>query len=96
VQVVLKANHQLQEVTTDSNARELIFLGLLISTISMAVSLPKEKLHKLQHKARSLPLRSEVTVQTLAAFVEMTTATKQAIHMSHLYRQQIQALIIRE
>jgi len=65
---------------------------LMISTTSMTVSLPKEKLAK---EAKSLLLKSEVTVQRLAAFVGMTTAAKQAIHMCPLYHHQLQALINR-
>ncbi|XP_065894060.1 uncharacterized protein [Dysidea avara] len=75
--------------------QELVFLGLLISTVNMTISLPKEKLSKIQHEAKSLLLRSEVTVQRLAAFVGMTTAEKQAIRMSPLYHRQLQALINR-
>jgi len=67
-------NHQLQEIST----QEIVFLGL-ISTISMTVSLPKEKLTKLKQEAKSLLLKSKVTVQRLATFVGMTTASKQAI-----------------
>jgi len=75
--------------------QELTFLGLMISTTSMTVSLPKEKLAKLKQVAKSLLLKSEVTVQRLAAFVGMTTAAKQAVRMSPLFHCQLQALINR-
>jgi len=59
-------NYQIKEVTT----QQIVYLGLTISTISMTVSLPKEKLTKLKQKAKNLLLKSKVTVQRLVALWE--------------------------
>ena len=75
--------------------QEIVFLGLMISTISMTASLPKEKLTKLKQEVKSLLLKSKVTLQRLATFVGMITVSKQTIRMSPLYHRQVQTLINR-
>ena len=52
---LVRLSHQLQEVTANPNPRDSI-PGPMISTISMTVSLPKEKLTKLKQEAKKLLL----------------------------------------
>ena len=73
--------------------QEIVFLGLHLSTLSMQVSLPTEKINKIKQEARGLLSKTEASVQRLAAFVGMTVAAKQAIRMSLLYHRHLQALI---
>ena len=75
--------------------QEIVFLGLHLSTLSMQVSLPTEKINKIKQEARGLLSKTEASVQRLAAFVGMTVAAKQAIRMSPLYHRHLQALINR-
>ena len=65
--------------------QDIVFLGLHISTLTMQISLPIEKLNKIKQEAKALLSKSETSVQRLAAFVSMTVAAKQAIWMSPLY-----------
>ena len=61
----------------------------------MQVSLPKEKLARIQQEARLLQAITTVSVQELAAFVSMTTAARQAVRMAPLFHRYLQALINR-
>ena len=76
-------------------SQEIVFLGLTISTIAMQVSLPKEKVTRIQQEARQMLSKTEVSVQKLAAFVGMTTAAKQAVRVAPLFHRHLQALINR-
>ena len=76
-------------------SQEIVFLGLAISTISMKVSLSKEKVTKIQREAKHLHSKSEVSIQNLATFVGMTTVAKQAIRVAPLFHRHLQALINR-
>ena len=73
--------------------QEIVFLGLTVSTLAMQVSLPKEKMARVQQEARQLHSKVETSVQKVAAFVGMTTAAKQAIRMAPLFHRHLQALI---
>jgi len=75
--------------------QEITFLGLVISTITMQVSLPKEKVVWIQQETRQLHSKMEVSVQKLAMFVGMMTATKQAIRVAPLFHCHLQVLINR-
>ena len=75
--------------------QEIVFLGLTISTIAMQVSLPKEKVTRIQQEARQMLSKTEVSVQKLAAFVGMTTAVKQAVRVAPLFHRHLQAVINR-
>ena len=72
-----------------------MFLGLTISTIEMQVSLPKEKVTRIQQEARQMRFKTEVSVQKLTAFVGVTTAAKQAVRVAPLFHRHLQALINR-
>ena len=76
-------------------SQELVFLGLTISTVSMQVFLPKEKVTWIQQEAKQLHSKLEVSVQKLATFVGMTTAATQAIRVAPLFHRHLQALINR-
>ena len=76
-------------------SQEIVFLGLAISTTTMQVSLPKEKVAQIQQEAKQLQAMSEVSVQKLAMLVGRTTAAKQAIRVAPLFRRHLQALINR-
>ena len=76
-------------------SQEIVFLGLMILTTAMQVSLPKEKVTWIQQEARLMPSKTEVSVQKLAAFVGMTTAPKQAVRVAPLFHCHLQALINR-
>ena len=56
--------------------QEIVFLGLTISTISMQVWLPKEKVIRIQQESKQLHYKTETSVKKLAAFVGMTTTAK--------------------
>ena len=60
-------------------SQEIVFLDLAISTTTMQVSLPKEKVARIQQEAKQLQAMSEVSVQKLAMLVGRTTAANQAI-----------------
>ena len=76
-------------------SQEIKFLGLAISTTTMQVSLPKEKVARIQQEAKQLQAMSEVSVQKLAMLVGRTTAAKQAIRVAPLFYHHLQALINR-
>jgi len=76
-------------------SQEIVFLGLAISTITMQVSLPKEKVVRIQQEAKQLHAKPEVSIQKLATFVGMTTAAKQAIRVAPLFHRHLQVLINR-
>ena len=75
--------------------QEIVFLGLGVSTSQMEVSLPKEKLSRIQKEAKLLFSKTATTVQQVATFVGMTTAAKQAISIGPLFHRHLQALINR-
>jgi len=58
----------------------------------MQVSLPKEKVVRIQQETRQLHSKTEVSVQKLAMFMGMMTATKQ---VAPLFHHHLQALINR-
>ena len=66
-------------------SQEIVFLGLTISTIAMQVSLPKEKVTRIQQEARLIHSKAEVSVQKIAAFVGMTTAAKKQSGLLHCF-----------
>jgi len=76
-------------------SQEIVFLGLEISTVTMQVSLPKEKVVRIRQEAKQLHIKPEVSVQKLASFVGMTTAAKPAIQVAPLFHRHLQALINR-
>ena len=76
-------------------SQEIVLLGLAISTTTMQVSLPKEKVARIQQEAKQLQAMSEVLVQKLAMLVGRTTAAKQAIRVAPLFHRHLQALINR-
>ena len=76
-------------------SQEIVFLGLAISTTTMQVSLPREKVARIQQEAKQLQAMSEVSVQKLAMLVGRTTAAKQAIRVAPLFHRHLQALINR-
>jgi len=78
-----------------SPTQAIVFLGLELSTVQMEVSLPKEKLSRIQKEARLLSSKVTTTVQQIASFVGMTSAAKQAISVAPLFHQHLQALINR-
>ena len=83
----IRADHQRKEIPVGGH------LSSVISTTAMQVSLPKEKLARIQQEARLLQAKTTVSVQKLAAFVGMTTAAKQAVRMAPLFHRHLQALI---
>ena len=76
-------------------SQEIVFLGLAISTITKQVSLPKDKVARIQQEAKQLQAMSEVSVQKLAILVGRITAAKQAIRVAPLFHRHLQALINR-
>ena len=76
-------------------SQEVVFLGYLISTVTMNISLPSEKMRKIQQEATHLLKAASVSIQQIAAFIGMTNAAKQAIPMAPMYHRQLQALINR-
>ena len=73
--------------------QEITFLGFQISTKSMSISLPAEKLRKIAQDAKKLLERSTVSVRELAAFVGKTTAAREAIRVAPLFHRHLQALM---
>ena len=91
-------SHQREEISATGGvdpSQEIVFLGLAISTTTMQVSLPKEKVARIQQEAKQLQAMSEVSVQKLAMLVGRTTAAKQAIRVAPLFHRHLQALINR-
>ena len=73
--------------------QEILFLGFWISTKSMTVSLPREKLRKIMQEAHQLSQRTTLSLQEIAGFVGKTTAARQAIRVAPLFHRHLQALI---
>ena len=61
----------------------------------MNISLPSEKMRKIQQDATNLLKAASVSIRQIAAFIGMTNAAKQAIPMAPVYHRQLQALINR-
>ena len=76
-------------------SQEVVFLGYLISTVTINISLPSEKMRKIQQEATDLLKAASVSIWQIAAFIGMTNAAKQAIPMASMYHRQLQALINR-
>ena len=47
--------------------QEIVFLGLHLSTLSMQVPLPTEKINKIRQEAKALIARTETSVQSLGS-----------------------------
>ena len=61
----------------------------------MNISLPSEKMRKIQQEATHLLKAASVSIRQITAFIGMTNAAKQAIPMAPMYYRQLQALINR-
>ena len=73
--------------------QEIVFLGFRISTKTMTISLPMDKIRNIVQEAKRLLGKNAVSVRNLAAFVGKTTAAKQAIRVAPLFHRHLQALI---
>lgn len=73
--------------------QEIVFLGFRISTKTMTISLPTDKIRDIVQEAKRLLEKKAVSVRDLAAFVGKTTAAKQAIRVAPLFHRHLQALI---
>ena len=73
--------------------QELEFLGFHLCSVTMRLSIPPEKLRKIQQDARHLLDRESVSVREIARFVGKATATFRAIPLGPLHYRAIQLLM---
>ena len=73
-------------------------LGVIVDSVETTLSLPKEKLLKLQNRCQEILEKGKVTVMELSKLIGRLSSTATAVlpasfHYRHLYHQQIQKLI---
>jgi len=73
--------------------QRLEFLGFEIYTQPMTLSIPQEKMRKIQQDARRLLTKSQVSVRELAQFVGKATATILALPTATLHYRALQFLM---
>ena len=73
--------------------QRLEFLGFEIHTQSMTLSIPQEKIRKIQQDARRLMVKTSVSVREVAQFVGKETATMQALPTAPLHYRALQFLM---
>jgi len=66
------------------------FLGFHLCTTTMRVSMPTEKLRKIQQDAQRMLHQTSTSVREIARFVGKTTTTMRAIPLAPLYYQALQ------
>ena len=71
--------------------QELEFLGFFLCSATMRLSIPTEKLRKIQQDARHMLDQQSVTVREIARFVGKTTATTRAIPLAPLHYRALQS-----
>ena len=72
--------------------QELEYLGMLINSNTMELSLPQTKLHDIQSRCKQMLAQDTTTVHKLAQLIGTLTATMQAIHPGPLYYREMQML----
>ena len=73
--------------------QELEFLGFHLCSVTMRLSIPSEKLRKIQQDAWHLRDRESVSVREIARFVGKATATMRAIPLAPLHYRALQLLM---
>ena len=73
--------------------QELEFLGFHLCSMSMRLTIPSEKLRKIQQDARRMLEQQSVSVREVARFVGKTTATMRAIPLAPLHYRALQSLM---
>ena len=70
--------------------QELEFLGFHLCSMSMRISIPSEKLRKIQQDAQKMLHQASVLVREIARFVGKTTATMRAIPLAPMHYRALQ------
>ena len=86
--LIINHNKSLLEPT-----QRLEFLGFKIHTQSMTLSIPQEKIRKIQQDARRLMVKTSVSVSEVAQFVGKATATMRALPTAPLHYRALQFLM---
>ena len=73
--------------------KRIIFLGFLIDSVNMTISLPEKKKLALIQKASSLLSQNLISVRNLCQFVGMCLATRPAIRQAPSFYRKIQLSI---
>ena len=73
--------------------QELEFLGFHLCSVTMGLSIPSEKLRKIQQDAKHMLGKESVSVREIARFVGKTTATVRAIPAAPLHYRALQLLM---
>jgi len=73
--------------------QELEFLGFHLCSVTMRLSIPSEKLRKIQQDAKHLLDQQSVSVREIARFVGKTTVTIRAIPLAPLQYRALQSLM---
>ena len=73
--------------------QRIIFLGFLIDSVNMTISLPEEKQLAIIQKTSSLLGQNLVSIRNLCQFVGMCSATRPALRQAPLFYRQIQLSI---
>ena len=76
-------------------SQEIVFMGYQLSTVTMTISLPVEKMQKIQQEALQLLKETIVSIWKIAAFIGMTNAARQAVTIALLFHRHLQALVNR-
>ena len=73
--------------------QSIIFLGFLIDSVNMTISLPEEKQLAIIQKANSLLGQNLVSIRNLCQFVGMCSVTRPALRQAPLFYRKIQLSI---
>ena len=73
--------------------RELEFLGFHLCSLTMRLSIPSEKLRKIQQDVKHTLGKESVSVREIARFMGKTTATVRAIPLAPLHYRALQLLM---
>ena len=71
-------------------AQEIEFLGLVVNSVSMELSLPREKLRQIRGEAKRLLSQSLVSARALSQFIEKLNVAAQAVAPAPLFYQHLQ------
>ena len=76
--------------------RLIEFLGFLLNSISMSISLPNRKVHQIQQLVKKLVQASQITTRSLAQLLGLMVAAHPAILPAPLYYRQLEKQKIRQ
>ena len=74
--------------------QRVIYLGMVIDSLTMTFSLPEEKVSAIVQKATILKNKNQVSVREIYQFIGMCSATRLAVKEAPIHYRQLQHQVI--